>query len=43
MIKPEDLRIGDLVKVSCDCFFPKGSVCVVTHINPNDFIRTEKE
>lgn len=34
MIKPEDLRIGDLVRVSCDCAFPKGTMCVVTDINP---------
>lgn len=42
MIKPEDLRIGDLVKVSRDCFFPKGSVCVVTHINPERFHKNRK-
>lgn len=34
MIKPEDLRIGDLVKVSRDCMFPKGTMCVITDINP---------
>ena len=34
MIKPEDLRIGDLVKISRDCMFPKGTKCVVTDINP---------
>ena len=30
MIKPEDLRTGDLVRVSRDCAFPKGTICVVT-------------
>lgn len=34
MIKHEDLRIGDLVRVCCDCEFPEGSVCIVTQINP---------
>lgn len=34
MIKPEDLRIGDLVRVNCDCAFPKGTRCVVFDINP---------
>lgn len=34
MIKAEDLRIGDLVRVSRDCMFPKGTMCVVTDINP---------
>ena len=34
MIKPEDLRIGDLVRVSQDCMFPKGTMCIVTDINP---------
>lgn len=31
MIKPEDLRIGDLVlgRVSCDCIFPKGTMFAV--------------
>ena len=33
MIKPEDLRIGDLVRVSQDCMFPKGTMCVVSYIN----------
>lgn len=34
MIKPEDLRIGDLVRVSNKCSIPKGTVCVVTEIYP---------
>lgn len=34
MIKPEDLRIGDLVRVSRNCMFPKGTMCIVTDINP---------
>lgn len=34
MIKPEDLRIGDLVRTNRDCAFPKGTRCVVTDIRP---------
>jgi hypothetical protein len=34
MIKPEDLRIGDLVRTNRDCAFPKGTMCVVTDIRP---------
>lgn len=34
MIKAEDLRIGDLVMVNRDCEFPKGTMCVVTQIDP---------
>ncbi len=34
MIKPEDLRIGDLVRANRDCAFPKGTRCVVTDIRP---------
>lgn len=34
MIKPEDLRIGDLVRVSRDCAFFEGTVCVVTQVYP---------
>lgn len=34
MIKPEDLRIGDLVRVNRDCAFPKGTMCAVSDINP---------
>lgn len=36
MIKPEDLRIGDLVRgrVSCDYIFPKGTMFTVSEINP---------
>jgi hypothetical protein len=32
MIKAGDLRIGDLVRVSRECAFPKGTMCVVTNI-----------
>ena len=32
MINAEDLRIGDIVRVSRDCAFPKGTMCVVTDI-----------
>lgn len=34
MIKPEDLRIDDLVRTNRDCAFPKGTICVVTNIRP---------
>lgn len=34
MIKAEDLRTGNLVRVNHDCMFPKGTMCVVTDINP---------
>lgn len=34
MIKPEDLRIGDLVRVSNDnCMIPKGALCEVVAID----------
>ena len=32
MIKPEDIRIGDLVRTPRDCAFPKDTKCVVTDI-----------
>ena len=35
MIKPEDLRIGDLVMISHGCMFPKGTMCAVTEIHPD--------
>ena len=34
MIKPENLRTGNLVRVNHDCMFPKGTMCAVTDINP---------
>lgn len=34
MIKLEDIKIGDLIMVSCDCAFPKGTMCAVTQIYP---------
>lgn len=34
MIKPENLRIGDLVRTNRDCAFPKGTMCVVNDIRP---------
>lgn len=43
MIKPEDLRIGDLVRVNCDCIYPKGTKCVVTDINPITVFEDKKE
>nr|DAI38123.1 MAG TPA: hypothetical protein [Caudoviricetes sp.] len=33
MIKAEDLRIGDLVRVNHDCMFPKGTMCKVVAID----------
>lgn len=35
MIKPKDLRIGDIVQVNKDCMFPKGALCIVTEIHPD--------
>lgn len=32
MISPKDLRIGDLVRLSRDCIFPKGTMCTVADI-----------
>lgn len=42
MIKPEDLRIGDLVRVSCDCIFPKGTMFIVSEINPLRYLLDKK-
>lgn len=42
MIKPEDLRIGDLVMVSRDCTFPKGTMCAVTDIRPEKEFKDKK-
>lgn len=42
MIKPEDLRIGDLVRVSHDCAFSKGTKCVVTDIRPEKALKDKK-
>ena len=42
MIKPEDLRIGDIVRVNCDCIYPKGTKCVVTDINPQKVFKDKK-
>ena len=35
MIKPEDLKIGDLVMVCNGCMFLKGTICAVTEIHPD--------
>lgn len=43
MIKPEDLRRGNLVRVNRDCMFPKGAMCVVTDINPLKVFDDKKE
>lgn len=32
MVNPEDFRIGDIVRVSRDCDFPKGTVCTISEI-----------
>lgn len=42
MIKPEDLRIGDLVRVNRDCAFPKGTMCAVTDIRPEKALKDKK-
>ena len=42
MIKPEDLKIGDLVRVNHDCAFPKGTRCVVTDIRPEKALKDKK-
>ena len=33
MIKVENIRIGDIVRVCRNSWFPKGTVCIVTQIN----------
>ena len=43
MIKPEELRIGDIVRVSRDCMFPKGTMCVVFFIREDVFYKNQKE
>ena len=35
MIKPEDLRIGDLVQTNKDSWFPKDTLCIVSVILPD--------
>lgn len=42
MIKPEDLRIGDLVRTNRDCAFPKGTKCVVTDIRTEKSLKDKK-
>lgn len=42
MIKPEDLRIGDLVRTNRDCAFPKGTRCIVTDIRPEKALKDKK-
>lgn len=42
MIKPEDLRIGDLVRTNRDCAFPKGTMCVVNDIRPEKAFKDKK-
>ena len=42
MIKPEDIRIGDLVRTNRDCAFPKGTRCVVTDIRTGKTLKDKK-
>lgn len=42
MIEPKDLRIGDLVRVSCDCAFPKGTICAISEIHPEKRSKDKK-
>ena len=35
MIKPEDLRIGDIVQTNKDSWFPKDTLCIVSVILPD--------
>ena len=35
MIKPENLKIGDIVQTNKDCMFPKDTLCIVTEIHPD--------
>lgn len=42
MIKPENLRIGDLVRVCCNCSLPEGTVCAVTEIDSETASRDKK-
>lgn len=42
MIKPENLRIGDLVRVCCNCSLIEGTVCAVTEIDFETVSRDKK-
>lgn len=42
MIKPEGLRIGDLVRTNRDCAFLKGTMCAVTDIRPKKALKDKK-
>lgn len=42
MIKPENLRIGDLVRVCYNCSLPEGTVCAVTEIDSETASRDKK-
>lgn len=42
MIKSKDLRIGDLVRVSCGCIFPKDTMFTVCYINPLRYLLDRK-
>ncbi len=42
MIKAEDLRIGDLVRLNLDCMFPKGTICAVTDIRTEIVYKDKK-
>ena len=42
MIKPEDIRIGDIVRTNRDCAFPKDTKCVVTDIRTGKTLKDKK-
>lgn len=42
MIKPEDLKVGDLVRISHDCAFPKGTMCITADIRPDQVFKNKK-
>lgn len=42
MIKPENLRIGDIVRVCCNCSLLEGTVCAVTEIDFETVSRDKK-
>lgn len=42
MIKPEELRIGDLVRTNRDCAFLKGTLCVITDISVEKSLKDKK-
>lgn len=43
MIKAEDLRIGDLVRVSCDCALAEGTIGTIVEISKETNTKDRKE